>query len=62
MGAAWIKKGVLAGGSSSVADAVVVSSRVLFVCKIARVTGLLRNGDIDLNDAITNVRHIHDAV
>ena len=30
--------------------------------KIARVTGLLRNGDIDLNDAITNVRHIHDAV
>jgi hypothetical protein len=30
--------------------------------KIARVTGLLRNGDLDLNGAITNVRHIHDAV
>jgi hypothetical protein len=27
--------------------------------KIARVTGLLRNGDVDLNDIIENEQHIH---
>ena len=28
--------------------------------KIARVTGLLRNGDVDLNDIVVNERHIHN--
>ncbi len=28
--------------------------------KIARVTGLLSNGDLDLNDTVLNDRHIHN--
>ncbi len=28
--------------------------------KISRVTGMLRTGDVDLNDVIENERHVHN--
>ena len=28
--------------------------------KISRETGLVRTGDVDINDVIENERHVHD--